>query len=92
VTRVARRAHFARIPVGITSAITGYVGSFRTSSLKHVLLAAQALLLISTVLLAFADSPDKYWTFVFPAFVVGSTGAMMTFTQAKSVICRLLVS
>lgn len=33
--------------------------------------------------LAFADGPERYWPFIFPAFVLGSAGAMLTYTHTK---------
>lgn len=48
-------------------------------------------MLIATVLLVFADGPDKYWSFVFPAFVVGSAGANIVYTHTKYVWFFLLI-
>ena len=52
---------------------------------KYVLLSAQGLLVVATILLALADGPNKYWTYVFPAFVIGSCGAMLSYTHTKYV-------
>lgn len=53
---------------------------------KWIILTGQSLMIIGTILLAFADTADKYWPFVFPAFVLGSAGAMLTYTHTKSVL------
>ncbi|KIM73581.1 hypothetical protein PILCRDRAFT_828966 [Piloderma croceum F 1598] len=44
------------------------------------------LVTIATLLLAFADRPGRYWTFVFPGFVIGSTGAMLCYTHTNIAI------
>jgi len=61
----------------------------RKISPKWIILFGQGLLAIGTLLLVFADTPDKYWPFVFPAFALGSAGCMLTFTHTKYVIVPL---
>ena len=55
---------------------------------KWIILSGEGMLVAATVLLAFADGPDKYWPFVFPAFVLGSGGAMLTYTHTNIAIFR----
>ncbi|KAI0919870.1 hypothetical protein AcV5_001822 [Taiwanofungus camphoratus] len=55
---------------------------------KWIILPAECLLMAATVLLALADGPDKYWSFVFPAFVVGSGSCMLTYTHTNIAIFR----
>ena len=55
---------------------------------KWIILFGEGMLVAATVLLAFADGPDKYWPFVFPAFVLGSGGAMLTYTHTNIAIFR----
>ena len=63
---------------------TSFSGPLSTRfSPKYVLLAAQGLLVVATILLGLADSPDKYWSYVFPAFMIGSTGAILSYTHTK---------
>jgi len=50
---------------------------------KRLLLFAQGLLLVGSALLRYADKPEKYWTVAFPAFLVGSTGSMLTYMHAR---------
>lgn len=39
--------------------------------------------IVATALLPFASSPDTYWRFVFPAFVIGSSGMQLVYTHVK---------
>ena len=55
---------------------------------KWIILSGEGMLVVATILLAFADGPDKYWPFVFPAFVLGSGGAMLTYTHTNIAIFR----
>ena len=55
---------------------------------KWIILSGEGMLVAATILLAFADGPDKYWPFVFPAFVLGSGGAMLTYTHTNIAIFR----
>ncbi|KAH7090873.1 MFS general substrate transporter [Auriculariales sp. MPI-PUGE-AT-0066] len=50
---------------------------------KYILIASQVLVIISTVILPFADSPDKYWRLAFPSFIIGSAGASLLFVNAN---------
>ncbi|KAH9927592.1 major facilitator superfamily domain-containing protein [Fomitopsis serialis] len=43
---------------------------------------------VATILLAFADGPEKYWSFIFPAFILGSGGASLTYTHTNIAIFR----
>lgn len=50
---------------------------------KWVLIASEALMITGSVILPFADSPHKYWSRDFPAFVIGTSGASFLFVNAK---------
>ncbi|THG96869.1 hypothetical protein EW026_g5038 [Hermanssonia centrifuga] len=77
------------IPIGALAFAASFSGPLsRKISPKYVLLFAQGLLVIATILLALADSPDKYWKMVLPAFVIGSAGAMLTYTHTNIAIFR----
>jgi nitrate/nitrite transporter NarK len=41
------------------------------------------LVIIATILLAFADRPSRYWSFVFPAFIIGSCGNTLLFAHVS---------
>ncbi|KAI0791391.1 major facilitator superfamily domain-containing protein [Abortiporus biennis] len=77
------------IPMGFFSLVVSFSGSLtRIISPKWILMFAQVLLMVSTILEAFTDSPHKYWSFVFPAFILGTSGAMFTYTHTFIAIFR----
>ena len=47
------------------------------------MLFGETLAIVATVLFTFADRPERYWSYTFPGFVLGSAGAMMTYTHTK---------
>ena len=66
-----------------------FTGSLsRVINSKWLILTGEAGCIIATVLLAFADRPERYWAFIFPAFIVGSAGAMLTYTHTNIAIFR----
>lgn len=74
------------IPIGVLAFAMSFTGSLsRVINSKWIILFAESILIVATILLAFADSPGRYWSFVFPAFVLGSAGAMLTYTHTKYV-------
>ncbi|KZT01861.1 MFS general substrate transporter [Laetiporus sulphureus 93-53] len=75
------------IPIGVLAFSMSFTGPLsRIINSKWIILSGEGLLVIATILLAFADGPDKYWPFVFPAFVLGSAGAMLTYTHTNIAI------
>lgn len=65
------------IPIGVLAFSMSFTGPLsRVYNPKWIILFGESMLVIATILLAFADGPEKYWSFVFPAFVLGSGGAM----------------
>ncbi|KAH7106654.1 MFS general substrate transporter [Auriculariales sp. MPI-PUGE-AT-0066] len=50
---------------------------------KYVLLTSIVLIMISTVMLPFADSQSKYWRLDFPAFVIGAIGGSLLFVNCN---------
>ena len=73
-----------RIPNGALAFAMSFTGSLSTIvNPKWNILFGDDLCIIATPLFAFADSPEKYWSFIFPALVLGSSGAMLTLTQTK---------
>ena len=72
--------------MGAMAFVASFTGPLsRVIDPKWMIITGQVLVMIATILLAFADRPDRYWAFVFPGFVIGSTGAMLCYTHTKSV-------
>jgi len=77
------------IPIGVLSLAMSFTGPLaRKINPKWIILFGEGLLVVATILLAFADGPEKYWSFVFPAFVLGSGGASLTYTHTNIAIFR----
>ncbi|KIP05049.1 hypothetical protein PHLGIDRAFT_108699 [Phlebiopsis gigantea 11061_1 CR5-6] len=77
------------IPIGALSFAISFSGPLSNKiSPKYVLLFAQFILVIATCLLATADSPSKYYSHVLPAFILGSAGAMLSYTHTNIAIFR----
>ncbi|KAI0073356.1 MFS general substrate transporter [Panus rudis PR-1116 ss-1] len=75
------------IPLGACSFLTSFSGPLaRNISTKWLIITGMSLATISTVLFHFADGPDKYLPFVLPAFMLGATGCMLTFTHTNIAI------
>jgi hypothetical protein len=56
----------------------------RIFSPKWIILTGLFLCMTATLLLALGGGePENYWTYVFPAFSLGSAGIMITFTHSK---------
>jgi nitrate/nitrite transporter NarK len=52
---------------------------------KWLIFSGALMMMTALVLFAFADGPHKYWSLVFPGFLIGSAGAMLTNISAKYV-------
>ncbi|CCM01857.1 uncharacterized protein FIBRA_03928 [Fibroporia radiculosa] len=77
------------IPIGVLAFAMSFTGPLsRVINPKWIILFAESLLVIATILLAFADGPDKYWPFVFPGFALGSAGAMLVYSHTNIAIFR----
>ncbi|CAL1702783.1 unnamed protein product [Somion occarium] len=77
------------LPLGVLAFATSFTGGLsRIISPKWILLFAQSILIVATILLHFADGPDKYFPFVVPAFILGTVGAMLTYTHTNIAIFR----
>jgi len=70
-------------PVMLFSAIV--TSRFRP---KHVLLFSLVLLVIGSVILPFADSPDKYWSRDFPGMFIGAIGNSLLFVNVNVAFFR----
>ncbi|RPD56812.1 MFS general substrate transporter [Lentinus tigrinus ALCF2SS1-7] len=77
------------IPIGVLAFAMSFTGSLsRVMNPKWIILFGEGLCIIATILFAFADSPAKYWPYIFPAFVLGSAGAMLSYTHTNIAIFR----
>ncbi|KAH7886610.1 major facilitator superfamily domain-containing protein [Phlebopus sp. FC_14] len=76
------------LPIGVLAFAMSFTGSLsRVFSPKWIMLTGLTLLVIATTLLAVGGgNPDQYWPFVFPAFSLGSAGAMLTYTHTNIAI------
>ncbi|KAF8840131.1 MFS general substrate transporter [Paxillus ammoniavirescens] len=75
-------------PICVTAFAVSFTGSLsRVFSPKWLILIGLSFLAVATTLLAFGGGqPDQYWPFVFPAFALGSAGAMLTYTHTSIAI------
>ncbi|KAI0776916.1 MFS general substrate transporter [Trametes elegans] len=77
------------LPIGVLAFAMSFTGSLsRYVNPKWLILTGEGMCIVATVLLAYADSPARYWPFIFPAFVLGSAGAMLTYTHTNIAIFR----
>ena len=78
--------HFLPMGIGawLISNITGRFPNWFPH--KYILLAGLGLSIIATILLPFADSPDTYWRFSFPAFTLGTIGMMIVYANSSIAI------
>jgi nitrate/nitrite transporter NarK len=75
--------HF--IPVGV---LPMFIASFTNELVKYVnpkwiILGGLILDIIATVLLPFADRSSRYWSFLFPAFLIGTLGNFVVYAIAN---------
>ncbi|KAF8305924.1 MFS general substrate transporter [Clavulina sp. PMI_390] len=78
--------HF--LPNGIATILcAGFISTLAKSwRPKYAISIGLALTCVSTVLLAFGDRKERYWSIYLPAFLIGSTGCMFVFTYANVAI------
>jgi MFS family permease len=85
-TAINTALHF--LPMGIfawlISNVTGRLPSWFAH--KYILIAGLFLTVVATILLPFADAPSTYWPLVFPAFTLGTMGAMIVFANSSIAI------
>jgi len=75
------------LPIGAMAFAMSFTGALsRVINPKWIIITGQLLVMIATLLLVFADGPDRYWSFVFPAFTIGSAGAMLCYTHTNIAI------
>ncbi|KAF8510477.1 MFS general substrate transporter [Hysterangium stoloniferum] len=78
------------LPIGVLgiAVMASSGGLSNTFESKTIILTGQGLTLVATTLLPFANSPSRYWSYVFPAFCIGTTGTALTFTHSNIAILR----
>lgn len=86
----ALRSAVHLLPIGIGGVLV-MMSADRFSHYLHpkwVISIGYLFLLIATALLAFADRAERYWSFAFPAFCVGTAGAGTILIQTNIAILR----
>jgi nitrate/nitrite transporter NarK len=75
----------ARFPIGITGLAASFTGQLsRIFSPKWIILTGLFLCMVANILLALGGGqPDDYWSYVFPALVLGGFGIALTFVHTK---------
>ncbi|KAG2132735.1 major facilitator superfamily domain-containing protein [Suillus bovinus] len=75
-------------PIGVVAFVMSFTGSLsRIVSPKWIILTGLSFCMVATVLLALGGGkPHDYWPYIFPAFAVGSAGAMLTYTHTNIAI------
>jgi hypothetical protein len=66
------------LPVGIAAGfIPPIISKLATfTPAKRIILGSLTLTFIGTILLPFADQKNRYWSLVFPGFIIGTIGTM----------------
>ncbi|THU95607.1 MFS general substrate transporter [Dendrothele bispora CBS 962.96] len=79
------------LPINIMGVFALVVGDFaqKTFRLKWVICTGMVITMAGTALLPFGNSPDKYWRFIFPGFLLGTTGVTFAFTTANITIFKV---
>ncbi|EPQ51293.1 hypothetical protein GLOTRDRAFT_48961, partial [Gloeophyllum trabeum ATCC 11539] len=82
-TTIMTAVHF--LPIGLMGfPVVGATNIMqKVLPLKYVMLIGQILCLVGTALLAFGNSPHRYWSFVFPGLLVGTSGSTMIFATVN---------
>ncbi|KAG6852714.1 hypothetical protein C0991_009624 [Blastosporella zonata] len=79
-------AFLTLIPGLITTFVVGSITPY--VSPRWILCGGQLLVLGGAVLLAFAETKDKYWPIVFPAFIIAPCGIASGFVSANIAMLR----
>ena len=78
------------LPLGVFAFATAMLSPMlpRYVHPRWIILAGLALTFIATVLFPFASEPRHYFPLLFPAFVLGTSGASMMYTSTNIAIFR----
>ncbi|KAI0042428.1 MFS general substrate transporter [Auriscalpium vulgare] len=73
------------LPTGVFGGgIAGPSGLFpKYVNPKWTILGGLVLDIIATILLALGDTREKYWSILFPAFIIGTMGTMVVYTNTN---------
>lgn len=78
--------HFLPVALGILPVIPVTAELQRKIPAKWIILSGFGLLIIANILLPFDNSPDRYWRFGFPGFLIGTIGAATIYSTLNIVI------
>ncbi|KXN92650.1 hypothetical protein AN958_00898 [Leucoagaricus sp. SymC.cos] len=86
----ALNAAVRTIPFGLTGLVTTTAMGFITPHVapRWILTGGQLLVLGGAILLTFAETKDKYWPIVFPAFIITPCGIASGFVSANVAMLR----
>ncbi|KAH0835592.1 major facilitator superfamily domain-containing protein [Lanmaoa asiatica] len=75
-------------PIGVAAFVMSFTGTLsRIFSPKWIILTGLSMVSVATVLFVAGGSrPEDYWPYIFPAFTVGSAGAMLTYSHTNIAI------
>lgn len=77
------------LPIGIAATAISFAAPLAKSvSVKYILLIGYAGMIVGTVLLTQANSPARYWSYVLPAFLIGSAGTQIIYIYGNVGIFR----
>jgi len=78
------------IPIGVASFGMSFTGPLsRSFSPKWIILTGLSMVAAATTLVAIHSSrPEDYWPYVFPAFTLGSAGAMLVYSHTNIAILQ----
>ncbi|KAF8323832.1 MFS general substrate transporter [Clavulina sp. PMI_390] len=73
------------LPIGLFSILIAVTTPelVKNWSPKWTIMFGLVLQFISSILLVYADSGDKYWSRYFPSFMLGTAGCMLVYTNAS---------
>ncbi|KDQ13884.1 hypothetical protein BOTBODRAFT_133128 [Botryobasidium botryosum FD-172 SS1] len=76
------------IPIGVSAGVGCIIAPYLVAHVprRHLLLAGQLLMSTAAILFALADSPEKYWSHVFPGMIVGMCGTAIGYVGANIAI------
>ena len=78
-------SHTSSLPIGVFAFLATNVTGFlpRYFDHKYIILFGGALLITASAMLPFTDSPDTYWRLSFPAFIIGTIGCTIVYSNSK---------
>ncbi|KAF8991548.1 major facilitator superfamily domain-containing protein [Cyathus striatus] len=76
------------VPIGLSAAVGTPVAAYITTKVPRriVLVAGQVMCLVSVVLFALADTPNKYWSHIVPGMIIGMFGLIHSYVGCTTVV------